>query len=110
MVIGLTFSYLGQLVVGKQDSSQLSGPVRIIQISSQMAERGIVALLGLAAFLSISLGLINLFPIPVLDGGHIVFYIIEVIKGSPVSERAQMNATRVGSSDGFRADDICYAK
>lgn len=97
MVINVTFTYLGQIITGKQDSSNLSGPIRIVQISSQLAnQQGIVALLGLAAILSISLGIINLFPIPVLDGGHILFYIIEAVKGSPLSEKIQEHAMRVG--------------
>lgn len=96
MVFNLTFSYLWQLALGKQDSSQLGGPIRIIKISSDFASQGFVALLGLAALLSISLGIINLFPIPVLDGGHILFYIIEAVKGSPLSQNVQENAMRVG--------------
>ena len=95
-VIGVTFTYLGQLIIGKQDASNLSGPVRIIQIASKSAGEGFISLLALAAVLSISLGIMNLLPIPVLDGGHILFYIIEAIKGSPVSERAQQHAMRVG--------------
>jgi regulator of sigma E protease len=96
MVVNLTFSYLWQLVAGKQDASQLGGPIRIVKISSDVAEQGFVALLGLTALLSISLGIINLFPIPVLDGGHILFYIIEAVKGSPLSQAAQAGAMRVG--------------
>lgn len=96
-VFNLTFTYLGQLVVGKQDSSQLSGPIRIVKLTGDFnAQKGFTALLVLAAMLSISLGIVNLLPVPMLDGGHIVFYIIEAVKGSPLSEAVQGHAMRVG--------------
>jgi len=96
MVTSLTISYLGQLVLGKQDMSNLMGPVRIVQTSSRALDKGIIALIVLAAILSISLGIVNLLPIPILDGGHILFYLIEIAKGSPVSEQAQEYAMRFG--------------
>ena len=95
-VISLTMSYLGQLIMGEQDASNLAGPIRIVDMSSKMASSGFAALLSLTAMLSISLGIVNLLPIPVLDGGHLMFYTIEAVKGSPVSQRAQEYAMRVG--------------
>jgi regulator of sigma E protease len=79
---------LGQIISGKRNAKELGGPVRIAQISGDMAQAGIVMIIQFAAILSINLGLINLFPIPLLDGGHLVFYGIEALRGRPVSERA----------------------
>ena len=95
-ISGATLSYLGQLIVGTQDTSNLAGPLGIVDISAKVADRGIVALFSLVAILSISLGILNLLPIPVLDGGHILFYVIEAVKGSPLSERAQEYSMRGG--------------
>jgi regulator of sigma E protease len=79
---------LGQIISGKRNAKELGGPVRIAQISGDMAQAGIVMIIQFAAILSINLGLINLFPIPLLDGGHLIFYGIEALRGRPVSERA----------------------
>src|SRR5439155_8136896 len=95
-VIDRTLAYIGGVVVGKESADQLGGPIRIAQVSGQVASAGFVALIHLAAVLSISIGLLNLFPIPLLDGGHLLFYAIEVIRGRPLSDRAQEVGFRIG--------------
>ena len=87
---------LGQIISGKRNAKELGGPVRIAQISGDMAKAGIVMIIQFAAILSINLGLINLFPIPLLDGGHLVFYGIEALRGRPVSERAMGLSMNIG--------------
>ena len=95
-VVESTFGFFRELILGKQDASELRGPIGIGQITSQVATLGIVELIGLAAVLSISIGILNLFPVPMLDGGHLVFYAIEAVRGRRVSERAQEIAFRIG--------------
>ena len=95
-VIDRTLSYIGGVVVGREAADQLGGPIRIAQMSGQVATAGFVALLHLAAVLSVSIGLLNLFPIPLLDGGHLLFYLIEALRGRPLSERAQEVGFRIG--------------
>ncbi len=95
-VIDRTFAYLGGVVMGTQSADQLGGPIRIAQVSGEAAQIGFVALLSLAALISVSIGLLNLFPIPMLDGGHLVFYAIEAIRGRPMSEKSQEMAFRFG--------------
>ena len=96
-VVARTFDYLGKLVTGRESADQLSGPFGIARVSGQVAKTGgIGALVGLIAVLSVSIGLINLFPIPLLDGGHLLFYACEVIAGRPLSERAQEIGFRIG--------------
>jgi regulator of sigma E protease len=95
-VVERTLSYIGGVIVGREAADQLGGPIRIAQVSGQVASIGIVALIHLAAVLSVSIGLLNLFPIPLLDGGHLLFYAIEAIRGRPLSERAQEYGFRVG--------------
>jgi regulator of sigma E protease len=95
-VIDRTLSYLGGVVVGREAADQLGGPIRIAQVSGQVATAGIVALIHLAAVLSVSIGLLNLFPVPLLDGGHLLFYAIEALRGRPLSERAQEVGFRIG--------------
>jgi len=87
--ISTTISYLGKMVVGTEKTDQLGGPIKIAQISGQVAELGIIPFLTIMAYISISLGLINLFPIPLLDGGHLVFYFYEFIFKKPISEKIQ---------------------
>lgn len=89
-------AYIGQLIVGAKSSEELGGPILIAQISGQAAEAGPATLLNFIAILSINLGLINLFPIPVLDGGHLLFYAFEGIRGKPLGKRAQEYGFRVG--------------
>ncbi len=91
-----TLKFLGQIIVGRQDAAQLRGPVGIAQISSQVATLGYDRLITLAAVLSISIGLLNLFPIPMLDGGHLMFYAIEAVRGKPLSIKAQEMGYRFG--------------
>mgnify|MGYP006088040787 CR=1 FL=1 len=91
-----SLSYLGQMITGSADSSQLGGPIRIAKITGQVAEHGIIPFLSIMAYISISLGLINLFPIPMLDGGHLLFYLLEKIKGRPLSQKTQEGFFRIG--------------
>jgi len=95
-VITRTLNYLYEVVTGKEKADQLGGPIRIAQISGQVASAGFLALMNLAAILSVSIGLINLFPIPMLDGGHLLFYAIEAVRGRPLSERTQEIGFRIG--------------
>ncbi len=95
-VIDRTFSYIGGVIVGRESADQLGGPIRIAQVSGQVAEFGFVPLMHLTAVLSVSIGLLNLFPIPLLDGGHLLFYGIEAARGRPLSERAQELGFRIG--------------
>jgi regulator of sigma E protease len=95
-VIERTLSYIGGVIVGREAADQLGGPIRIAQVSGQVASVGIVALIHLAAVLSVSIGLLNLFPIPLLDGGHLLFYAIEAVRGRPLSDRAQELGFRIG--------------
>jgi len=95
-VVDRTLSYIGGVIVGREAADQLGGPIRIAQISGQVATIGFAALIHLAAVLSVSIGLLNLFPIPLLDGGHLLFYAIEAVRGRPLSERAQEVGFRIG--------------
>jgi regulator of sigma E protease len=95
-VLDRTVAYIGGIFVGREAADQLGGPIRIAQISGQVATIGVAALLHLTAVLSISIGLLNLFPVPLLDGGHLLFYAIEAVRGRPLSERAQELSFRVG--------------
>ena len=87
---------LGEMVVGKRGVEELGGPLKIAQYSGQASKKGAVVLFWLIALLSISLGLINLFPIPMLDGGHLLYYIIEVLQGKPLAEKYQEYGFRLG--------------
>jgi regulator of sigma E protease len=95
-VIEQTLGYIGGVFAGRQSADQLNGPIRIAEVSCQVATAGIGALLGLAAVLSISIGLLNLFPIPMLDGGHLMFYAVEALRGRPLSEQTQEIGFRIG--------------
>ena len=95
-VIERTLSYIGGVIAGREAANQLGGPIRIAQMSGQVASFGFVPLIQLAAVLSVSIGLLNLFPIPLLDGGHLLFYLIEGVRGRPLSERAQEVGFRIG--------------
>lgn len=96
-IVDRTLSYLGGVVSGREKADQLGGPIRIAQVSGQVANAGgMLGLLHLAAVLSVSIGLLNLFPIPLLDGGHLMFYAIEAARGRPLSDRAQEYGFRVG--------------
>lgn len=95
MVVQL-FQVIKGLVVGQYSLKTLGGPILIAQVAGKAAQSGITATLWLMAFLSLQLGVINLFPMPVLDGGHLLFFVIERIKGSPISEKALGYAQQVG--------------
>ena len=85
-----------KMMVGLISAKHLSGPITIAKVAGASAQYGVSAYLGFLALLSVSLGVLNLLPIPVLDGGHLAYYIVEAIKGSPVSEKVQMAGFRVG--------------
>ncbi|MFA5592136.1 MAG: RIP metalloprotease RseP [Micavibrio sp.] len=91
-----TLKALGQIVTGTRSAKELGGLIRIGAMAGDMAQAGLIALITFTALLSINLGLINLFPIPVLDGGHLVFYAVEAVKGSPIPEKGQEYAFRLG--------------
>ncbi|MER2607174.1 MAG: RIP metalloprotease RseP [Siculibacillus sp.] len=95
-VVARTASYLGGIVAGRESIDQLGGPLRVAQISGEIAEVGFGALINLIAVLSVSIGLLNLLPVPMLDGGHLLFYAAEAIRGRPLSERAQEIGFRIG--------------
>ena len=104
-IIDRTLAYIGGVVVGRESADQVGGPARIAQVAGQVWQGGLssggagaatVGLLNLAAVLSVSIGLLNLFPVPLLDGGHLLFYGIEAIRGRPLSERAQEVGFRIG--------------
>ena len=97
-IIEQTFVVLGRIIMGRESAESLGGPIRIAQLSGQTATLGFVALINLTAVLSVSIGLINLFPIPMLDGGHLAFYAYEAVFGKPMSERAQEIGMRIGLS------------
>ena len=91
-----SLKYIGGMIVGKADTSQLGGPIRIAKISGQVAEFGILAFVSMMAYISISLGLVNLFPIPLLDGGHLMLYAFEKVLGRPLSQKTQEGFFRIG--------------
>ena len=91
-----SLKYLGAMIFGKADTSQLGGPIRIAKISGQVAEFGFLAFISMMAYISISLGLVNLFPIPMLDGGHLMFYAFEKVLGRPLSQKTQEGFFRIG--------------
>jgi regulator of sigma E protease len=96
-VIDRTFHYLGRMITGRESPKQLSGPIGILKVSGDVATMGGIApLISLMAILSVSIGLLNLFPIPLLDGGHLLFYAFEAVRGRPLSERAQEIGFRIG--------------
>jgi regulator of sigma E protease len=91
-----TFSGLAQMISGSRGTDELGGPLRIAQLSGQVAQLGAASLISFIAVLSVNLGLINLFPVPVLDGGHLVFYLFEGLRGRPLPQRAQEYGFRAG--------------
>jgi len=95
-IVERTGSFIAGLFTGRECVDQLGGPIRIAQISGQVATLGFIPMLELAALLSVSIGLLNLFPVPLLDGGHLLFYGIEAVRGRPLSEQAQEIGFRVG--------------
>src|SRR5262249_36560392 len=87
---------IGQMIVGLRNAEEIGGPIAIAKMSGDVAQLGINQLLWFMAVLSINLGMINLFPIPMLDGGHLLFYAIEAVRGRPLGERAQEWGFRIG--------------
>ncbi|HEX4296885.1 MAG TPA: RIP metalloprotease RseP [Devosia sp.] len=95
-IVDRTVAFIGDFFVGRGDPEQLGGPVKVAKVSGEVATLGIVALINLAALLSLNIGLFNLLPVPVLDGGHLLYYLVEAIRGRPLSQRAQEFGFRVG--------------
>jgi regulator of sigma E protease len=87
---------LGRMVIGEVSLKNLSGPITIADYAGQTAKVGWFAYLNFLALISISLGVLNLLPVPVLDGGHLMYYLVEIVKGRPVSERALELGQKVG--------------
>jgi len=94
--ISSTFTYLGRIIGGKESGDQLSGPLGIAKMSGDVAKASWLGLISLMATLSVAIGLINLFPVPMLDGGHLLFYMVEAVRGKPLGERAQEYGFRIG--------------
>ena len=97
-IISGTMIYIGDMVFKGADTSQLGGPIRIAEISGDAARKGFSSIVWLIAVLSTSIGLINLFPIPILDGGHLMFYAVELVRGRPVGEAWMRVGTMIGLS------------
>jgi regulator of sigma E protease len=95
-IVTTTGNYLRGVVQGRESADQISGPIRIAEVSGEMAKIGFSALLNLAAVLSVSIGLLNLVPIPLLDGGHLLFYAFEVARGRALGDKTQQFGFRVG--------------
>lgn len=92
----LTLRMLGKMVIGEASLKNVSGPITIADYAGQSAQLGLIAYVSFLALISVSLGILNLLPIPVLDGGHLMYYIVELAKGSPVSEKAMEIGQQVG--------------
>jgi len=95
-IVDTTLSYLGKVLTGREKADQIGGPLMIAQVSGEAAKSGLIDLLSVAGVISVSIGLMNLFPIPMLDGGHLLFYAIEAIRRRPLSERTQEIGFRIG--------------
>jgi regulator of sigma E protease len=95
-IVEETFRFLHKVFTGKAGGDQIGGPIRIAQLSGQAASLGLDYFLNLTAVISVSIGLLNLFPVPLLDGGHLAYYTVEAARGRPLSERAQEMGFRVG--------------
>lgn len=96
-IISQSLAFIGRLIVGREDASHLSGPVGIARTSGEVAANlGLLSLIQLMAVLSVTVGMFNLFPIPMLDGGHLLYYAFEAVRGRPLGERAQEFGFRIG--------------
>lgn len=96
-ISGAILTGVGEMITGKRGLNELGGPIKIAEYSGKSTSNGIQMVLWFVALLSINLGLINLFPIPVLDGGHLMYYAIEAVRGRPVAERFQYYSFRIGT-------------
>lgn len=97
-IIDRTAAFIGDFFVGRGDVKQLGGPVKIARVSGEVASLGIVALVNLMALLSLNIGIMNLLPIPMLDGGHLAYYLVEAARGRPLSQRVQEIGFRFGAA------------
>jgi len=95
-IIDRTAAFLGDFFVGRGDVQQLGGPVKVAQVSGEVATLGIVAFINLIAMISLNIGVFNLLPIPMLDGGHLLYYLVEAVRGRPLSPRVQEIGFRLG--------------
>ncbi len=95
-IIDRTAAFLGDFFVGRGDIEQLGGPVKVAQVSGEVATMGLIALINFMALLSLNIGIFNLLPIPMLDGGHLVYYLYEAVRGRPLSQRIQEIGFRFG--------------
>ncbi|MFD1251986.1 Metalloprotease MmpA [Devosia equisanguinis] len=95
-IIQRTAAFLGDFFVGRGDVEQLGGPVKVAKVSGEVATLGIVALINLMALLSLNIGIFNLLPVPMLDGGHLMYYLVEAVRGRPLSMRVQEIGYRFG--------------
>jgi regulator of sigma E protease len=95
-IVATTSSYITGLFAGRESADQLSGPLGVAQVAGEVAKISLLALFSLTAVFSVSVGLMNLLPVPMLDGGHLLFYAIEAVRGRPLSERTQEIGLRVG--------------
>ena len=106
---GLTLSFLGRMVQGLVSVEHLSGPISIAKIAGASAESGVIAYIIFMAYLSVSLGVLNLLPVPMLDGGHLLYYLVEVVTGRKVPERIQAFGLRIGMALVFSVMIIAVA-
>ena len=95
-IVQRTGAFLGDFFVGRGDVEQLGGPVKVAKVSGEMATLGIIALINLTALLSLNIGIFNLLPVPMLDGGHLMYYLIEAVRGRPLSMKVQEIGFRFG--------------
>lgn len=95
-IVGTTFTAIGQMIQGTRDTEELGGPLRIAKGAGQAAQLGLVSVISFTILLSINLGLINILPVPLLDGGHLLFYGVEAVRGKPLGPRAQEYGFRIG--------------
>ncbi|MCW5721520.1 MAG: site-2 protease family protein, partial [Devosia sp.] len=95
-IIQRTGEFLGDFFVGRGDVEQLGGPVKVAKVSGEVATLGVIALINLMALLSLNIGIFNLLPVPMLDGGHLLYYLFEAVRGRPLSMRTQEMGFRFG--------------
>lgn len=95
-LVSVTLQGLGQMIMGTRGTEDLGGPIRIAQLSGQISELGMLALVQFSVLLSVNLGLLNLFPVPMLDGGHLLYYGFEAVRGKPLTEKIQEFGFRIG--------------